>query len=335
LTIPPRQIDALTSAPPSRLAYGTAAKMLGKRHIDVGASVKAARRKLGMSQAALADEAGCSRHAIWELEKQGSGTVTLLARVFDAVGLRFTRVPEGQFGAALKTLRLARGLSQERLAISAGLSVPTVLRLESGNARIDSFCRALAVLAPRAGIRKNHGLWGGLAGYGDTWLTTPKFARSIERVFRCKIDLDPCHHSDAAFKPRLTFDESDDGLVQAWRARNAYANPPFSNLKPFVEKAQQEWLCDNCPLIAVLVPQHSLRTEAVQFANLYADIIVMKGAMVFDRPNCKRNRIPAPFGCALLLFGADEEMLQRAKKVLGGMLIRARLSEPAPWAKAA
>jgi transcriptional regulator with XRE-family HTH domain len=309
--------------------------MSGKRDIDVGVGVRTARRKAGLTQAELAEKAGCSRHAIWELEKHGSGTLNVLARVFDAVGLRFTRVPEGQFGAALKTLRLARGLSQQRLASRADLSVPTVARLESGNGRIDSFCRTLAVLAPRASIRKNNGLWGGRAGHGGTWLTTAEFVRSIERVFRRKIDLDPFHHPDAVFKPRLTFDESNDGLTQPWKARNAYANGPFSNLQRVVQKAQQEWLCDNCPLIAVLVPQHSLRTEAVQGANLYCDIIIMKGAMVFDRPNAERNRIPAPFGCALLLFGADEALLLRAKKVLGGMLIRARLSEPAPWAKAA
>lgn len=57
------------------------------------------------------------------------------------------QAPIEQFGGIVKAQRKAKGWSQEQLAQAAGLSRPTVARIESGNAvSTDTMAKVAAVL---------------------------------------------------------------------------------------------------------------------------------------------------------------------------------------------
>ncbi|PJF08034.1 helix-turn-helix domain-containing protein [Pseudorhodobacter sp. MZDSW-24AT] len=55
---------------------------------DLAALLAAMRRKRGLSQAILAERAGCSRPTIIALEKHLSGSVSILSAVLTVLGVR-------------------------------------------------------------------------------------------------------------------------------------------------------------------------------------------------------------------------------------------------------
>jgi hypothetical protein len=48
------------------------------------------------------------------------------------------------------------------------------------------------------------------------------------------------------------YDLANDGLVQSWGSNRVWCNPPYSNIRPWVEKAWAEHR-GGCPLIASLI----------------------------------------------------------------------------------
>lgn len=69
------------------------------------------------------------------------------------------------FGAQLRTLRRARGLSQERLASASGLSGKFIGEVERGEKSIsvDSLARVAQVLVSRAELRRVVRMFKGIA----------------------------------------------------------------------------------------------------------------------------------------------------------------------------
>src|SRR3712207_1469234 len=102
--------------------------------MDFATIIREARTSSGLTQAGLAQRAGISSRAVWEIENQGSGTVTTLSALADGLDLRFSGLPRGKsLGDQIKTMRLRRGWSQQKLASRVGVSVPAIIRLEIGN----------------------------------------------------------------------------------------------------------------------------------------------------------------------------------------------------------
>ena len=162
--------------------------------MDFAAAIREARTSSGLTQSDLAARAGVSSHAVWELENKGNGTVAVLSAVCAALDLRFAGLPRGRsFGDQVRTLRTRRGWSQERLAQRAGISIPAIIRLERGNARITTLRAALALLAPRVRVRRTEvAQWGG--GSRDRRFTPPHvLAKRVIGPF----DLDPAGHPDS------------------------------------------------------------------------------------------------------------------------------------------
>lgn len=116
------------------------------------------------------------------------------------------------------------------------------------------------------------------------------------------------------------FTREDDGLTQPWcngwgdEPARVWCNPPYSDIRAWVEKAHAEWQ-DHCDLIVMLLPAN--RVEQRRWQDLiepYRDgrnghdfmrVEFLPGRMRFDRPGWtpgpKGDR--PPFGCCLVIFG--------------------------------
>ena len=131
------------------------------------------------------------------------------------------------------------------------------------------------------------------------------FAVFHER-FRFTIDVAASKHN--AKLPRY-YTREDNGLEATWANERVWCNPPFSNIRPWVENA---WNEEGAHLIVMLLPAN--RTEQGWWQDLVephrdrADSILrtefLRGRPRFIAPGksgiCPNER--PPFGCVLLIW---------------------------------
>jgi phage N-6-adenine-methyltransferase len=276
--------------------------------VDLPAEIRLARTSSGLSQTEVASRAGCSLHAVWEIER-GNGTVQLLDRVMTALGMRIAGLPRGSsLGERIRKLRLRRGWSQEKLASRAGVSAMAVGRLESGNARMKTLAAVIEVLAPStAKIAENAGDQY-KKGSKDFRFTPRDVLDRIHAVIGT-IDLDPAADRDALVVARRFFYAEEDGLTQPWQGDTVFCNPPYSRTTAFIRKAHRSWRDRECRVILMLLP---VRTEIHAFHDCLvgtADIFFLRGAIAFERPS--GDRAKAPFGSMIVIYGSNERMIER------------------------
>ncbi len=95
-------------------------------------------------------------------------------------------------------------------------------------------------------------------GSSDDWFTPLEMWREWNREFL--FTLDPAAHPDAPVSKeiQISSDIFENGLTRPWMGERVWCNPPFSDIKPWIQKAAEE-ITRACPLIVQLVPAN--RTE--------------------------------------------------------------------------
>lgn len=130
----------------------------------------------------------------------------------------------------------------------------------------------------------------------------------LHERFRFTIDAAAAPHN--ARLPRY-WTEGDNALMQSWRRERVWCNPPYSNIRPWVEKAWSSWDDHGADLIVMLLPAN--RTEQAWWQDLIEQqrryrndfrVEFLPGRMRFDRPNAvigpKGDR--PSFGCCLAIW---------------------------------
>lgn len=108
------------------------------------------------------------------------------------------------------------------------------------------------------------------------------------------------------------FTEAQDGLAQPWASERVWCNPPYSNIRPWLQKAWEEWRA-GAELIVMLLPAN--RTEQAWWQDLvepqararvpWFTVEFLPGRLRFlrrDQSFISANERP-PFGCCLLIWG--------------------------------
>src|SRR4051794_38053719 len=216
---------------------------------DLGDELRARRKAAGLTQPELSLKAGVAERTVRALE-QGSGTLESWEAALNALGLVLSgrNLPGGETtGKRLATLRRRRGLSQEALARSVGVTKPTIGALErEGRGRLSTLQAVLAVLGAGAYLSSNGEAaafftHAGNASVGQRWETPIELLEALYRVFK-RFDLDPCapRKSRTRVKARVHFTEDDDGLALPWHG-TVFVNPPYGRgLAAWVAKARRE-----------------------------------------------------------------------------------------------
>lgn len=140
----------------------------------------------------------------------------------------------------------------------------------------------------------------------DDRATEPEFFARLNARFRFTLDV-----AAAAANAKLPryFDRSADGLAQSWAGERVWCNPPYSDLRPWVEKAWAE----PAALVVMLVPAN--RTEQPWWQELiepFRDrsigpelrVEFLPGRLRFIDPGASavRPNDRPPFGCCLLIW---------------------------------
>lgn len=145
----------------------------------------------------------------------------------------------------------------------------------------------------------------------DDRATTPTMFAELHARFRFTVDA--AASIENAKLPRF-WTVADDGLEQPWGAERVWVNPPYSNIRPWVEKAHYEWEIGEVEAIVMILPAN--RTEQSWWQDLvepYRDQLGM-----FDGPRTEfiRGRVRflhpgateigpderPPFGSVLLIW---------------------------------
>lgn len=143
----------------------------------------------------------------------------------------------------------------------------------------------------------------------DDRATAPEVFDPLQARYRFTIDVAA---SEGNAKCQRFYTLAEDGLTRSWAGERVWCNPPFSNIRPWVEKS---WLCES-HLTVMLVPAN--RTEQGWWQDLVepfrdgrglSDFRVefLRGRMRFLNPGDNRihpNARP-PFGCCLLIWRND------------------------------
>lgn len=72
----------------------------------------------------------------------------------------------------------------------------------------------------------------------DDRATEPSFFSDLDRRFHFTLDVAAAAHNT---KCERFFDRDTDGLAQSWSGERVWCNPPYSTIRPWVEKAWSEW----------------------------------------------------------------------------------------------
>lgn len=139
----------------------------------------------------------------------------------------------------------------------------------------------------------------------DDRATTPEVFGPLHERFGFTLDV--AATPDNTKCPRF-FTEEDDGLAQSWAGERVWCNPPYSNIRPWVEKAMNEGAAE---LVVMLLPAN--RTEQGWWQDLiepYRDrreglrVEFIRGRLRFINPGDTHIRPNArpPFGCCLVVW---------------------------------
>ena len=135
-----------------------------------------------------------------------------------------------------------------------------------------------------------------------------------ERVFGPLMEefdftLDAAANDNNAKTPTF-FSLSNDGLAQDWHGHRVWCNPPYSDIRPWVEKAWAEHRA-GCAVIVMLLPAN--RTEQGWWQDLIEPFRDGRGPIQtrfyrsrfnFGLPNNPEGKFHSspPFGCVLVIW---------------------------------
>jgi site-specific DNA-methyltransferase (adenine-specific) len=130
----------------------------------------------------------------------------------------------------------------------------------------------------------------------DMWATPQEFYDGLNK--RYNFTLDPCATAQNTKCPKF-FTEQDDGLTQDWSGNTVYVNPPYSNVKAWVNKALIESRKPDTTVVMLVAARtdtkffHDYCTKANQ-------IFFIKGRLKFGG-----STNSAPFPSMVVVFGGD------------------------------
>lgn len=129
-----------------------------------------------------------------------------------------------------------------------------------------------------------------------------------------RFTLDAAASADNALCDRF-YDLESDGLVQTWAWDRVWCNPPYSNCRAWVEKADFEFFTKGCKLIVMLLPAN--RCEQGWWQDLIEpgrresriEVRFQRGRLRFDTPDHDYTKQPKgnrpPFGVCLVIWRRD------------------------------
>jgi phage N-6-adenine-methyltransferase len=145
----------------------------------------------------------------------------------------------------------------------------------------------------------------------DDRATPPEWFAELHARFRFSIDVAAAPHNA---KCERFYTREQNGLMQSWAGERVYCNPPYSDLEPWVRKAQSEWR--QAEIIVLLVPANRTEQawwqdfiEPLRDRGIGLSVEFLRGRRRFIAPDAdavQPNERP-PFGVCLLIWRCQSD----------------------------
>lgn len=289
--------------------------------MDLCSEIAASRRDSGLSQQDLADKLAVPRLKIARMEV-GNGSVELLLQLLPVIGLRFNNVARGDaLNMQMKNARIKRGWTIADCARRAGTDARTVAAVENGKGTVASLMKILSAVAPQAARQPvTRAFWDydrSKSAEADSRFTPEPFLESIVEAFG-EIALDPCSHTLAPIKAKRKIILPEDGLEADWTTDGlVWINPPFSNLSPWLKKANDAWKNGSVRKMIFLLPASRLDLRSYfDEASRAGVTLILRERLRFESVEHPDGKHRAPFALSLVCWGcADHEIEMFRSKV--------------------
>lgn len=133
----------------------------------------------------------------------------------------------------------------------------------------------------------------------DNWATPKWLFDKLNEIW--KFSLDAACVKETALCSKY-FTPEDNSLIQDWSKDIVFLNPPYSNLKPWMEKVSESY--EMGATIVILIPSRTDTKAFQDYAAKVCDCICfIKGRLVFidpDNRDVKQDSAPFP-SCIIVL----------------------------------
>lgn len=152
----------------------------------------------------------------------------------------------------------------------------------------------------------------------DHWTTPIELFNALNALWGFTVDV-ACE-IETALCPKF-YTPAEDGLMQDWSNETWWMNPPYSDLKPWLQKASASHRYNENSNGLILVPS---RTDTKAFQDYAVPdctcMCFIKGRIKFGDPNNtdpNKKQHPAPFPSVIIVFDNDltEEKLNYLRSI--------------------
>lgn len=139
----------------------------------------------------------------------------------------------------------------------------------------------------------------------DNFRTPPALFNKLNEIFNFTLDA-ACTTEDCLCPRGLHFDRGVDALSCSWQKHRVFCNQPFSKKAQFIEKAYNEVINGDCPIVVMILPSNCQDSKAFQKyikKNFFYE--TLQGRVSFIDPNTMQPLKQNNSGTTIVYFKKD------------------------------
>ena len=139
----------------------------------------------------------------------------------------------------------------------------------------------------------------------DNFCTPDHLFEQLNQIFNFTLDA-ACTSENCLCKYGFCFDRGIDALQNSWKGQRVFCNPPFSQKAAFIEKAYNEVINGDCPVVVMVLPSNCQDSKAFQqYIKKKFFYETLSGRVAFIDPETNKPMKGNNSGTTIVYFKKD------------------------------